>query len=143
MKQAEILKIMAKEFGSDELLVLNKSLKAKTETPIKFKLMGENLGYLGFTVVIKNISAEGLKIFDVNKVRLIRFEDIESFERAKPKAPRPKHPKPVKPGKKMRTDQPTGYDAKIKQKHDDGYGEPLEKSRPQSGSSFIPKAKRR
>ena len=143
MKQSDILKVLAKEFGSKDLLEVNKSLKAKTLAPIKFKLMGKNLGYLGFTVAIKNISSEGVKIFDVNKVKLIRFEDIDSFEKAKPKVPRPKHAEARKKNKAVSKPSFLANGKIAKEKHDDGFGEPLEKSRPLLGSSFIPKAKRR
>jgi hypothetical protein len=137
LKQAEILKVLAKEFGSNEVLALNKILKAKLADQIKFKLMGQALGYLGFTVVIKNITSEGLKIFDIGRVRLIRFEDIETFEKAKPKVPRPVRSKTPK------VKAPTITSREKYKKEDDGFGEPPKKTRPVIGSTFIPKKSRR
>lgn len=101
MKQIDILKVFALEFGTKDLLQTNKILKAKAKDKIKFKLMGESIGYLGLTVVIKAVTADGLKIFDTNRVRLIRFDDIETFEKAKPKVARPVYdkPKPIKKAK--------------------------------------------
>lgn len=89
MKQNEIVKIIGQELGSEDLTELNKLLKTDKALQTKFKLVGNKLPALGYTVAIKAIVAEGLKIFDVNKVSLIRFEDVETFAKAKPKAERP------------------------------------------------------
>lgn len=89
MKQNEIIKIIGQELGSTDLTELNKILRTDKALQTKFKLVGKKLPALGYTVAIKAIVAEGLKIFDVNKVSLIRFEDIETFAKAKPKVERP------------------------------------------------------
>lgn len=50
---------------------------------------GKKIGHLGFTGLIKVIASEGVIVFDVNKVTLIRFGDIEKFEKIKLKVERP------------------------------------------------------
>lgn len=93
MKQNEIIKIMGQELGSNDLTELNKILRTDKSLQTKFKLAGKKLPALGYTVSIKAIVADGLKIFDVNKVSLIRYEDIETFAKAKPKVERPANQK--------------------------------------------------
>jgi hypothetical protein len=93
MKQDIILKVISKDLGTSNVVKLNEIFKAKTFKHIKYKLLGEKLGYLGYTVNIKNITQDGLKVFLVNKVKLIRYEDIEQFEKAKPRVERPVRPK--------------------------------------------------
>jgi hypothetical protein len=146
MKQSEILKVFAKEFGTDQIEELNKILKAKVNDKIKFKLMGESLGYLGLTVVVKSITSDGLKIFDVTRVRLIRFTDIETFVKAKPKVARPVYdqPKPsiAKIAKAIRAKKrPYGADKEDDEDDDDkdeDFGDDFKKSRPKPRRTFIP-----
>jgi hypothetical protein len=91
MKLADVVQIIAKELGvSADLKEINKVLK--TEPAIKFRIAGKALGHFGFTGQIKNISEEGVKAFMANKVSLIRFADIETFEKAKPRTERPVRP---------------------------------------------------
>lgn len=85
MKQADILKVIGQELGSTQLDEVNKLLRGKTSLTTKYKLQGKNLRHLGYTVAIKMVTDEGVKIFDVNKVTLIKFSDIESFVKAPPK----------------------------------------------------------
>lgn len=89
MKKEAILKEIAKDLGTSDLAQINLIFKAETFNHIKYKMMGKKLGYLGFTVNIKNIANDGLKVFLANKVKLIKFEDIEKFEKAKPRVKRP------------------------------------------------------
>jgi hypothetical protein len=101
MKSTEVLKVMAQTLDSTNLHStmdeLNKILKDKKTPQVKFRIagknLGNNLGHLGFTGLIKNITPEGLKVFNIGKVILIRFEDIELFEKAKPRVPRHTGPK--------------------------------------------------
>jgi hypothetical protein len=93
MKQDAILKVISKDLGTSDVVKLNEIFKAKTFKQIKYKMLGKKLGYLGYTVNIKNITQDGLKVFLANKVKLIRFEDIEQFEKAKPRVERPVRPK--------------------------------------------------
>ncbi len=90
MKQDAILKVIAKDLGSIELTQLNALFKTDTFNHIKYKMTGKKLGHLGYTVNIKNITKDGLKVFLANKVKLIKFEDIEQFEKAKPRVERPR-----------------------------------------------------
>ena len=93
MKIADILKVIATDLGSNDMDEVNKLLKAKSYSPVKYRLTGESLGHYGFTGVIKAVAKDGLKVYNVNKVRLILFADIETFEKAKPRVARPKAPK--------------------------------------------------
>ncbi|HEY8271899.1 MAG TPA: hypothetical protein VIG33_13495 [Pseudobdellovibrionaceae bacterium] len=103
MKKEAILKVIAKDLGTDEVTQLNKLFKDISVPQIKFRMAGKNLGHFGYTVNIKNISTEGLKVFLANKVKLIKFEDIEQFEKAKPRVERPLRKKePVKLAEKKR-----------------------------------------
>lgn len=95
MKQADVLRVLADELKTSDLIEINKRLREKSARTLKFKIMGKSLGYLGYTVAIKAVTAEGVKIFDVNKVKLIRFAEIESFAKAKPKTLRPDAAKKV------------------------------------------------
>lgn len=137
MKLEEIVKVIAKELGSTETLELNKLLKTKDVQKIKFKIMGKKLGYLGYNVAVKSITPDGLKIFDVKKVILIKFADIESFEKAKPKVARPVYPKKKPPPKKSKE-----IIEQIENKVDEDATEKEEEfQRPRSRSSFIPTKK--
>ena len=94
MKLADIVKTVAQEMGTSDLKEINQKLKS--DTPIKFRITGATLGHYGFTGNIKSLTAEGVKVFTASKVSLIRFEDIETFEKAKPRVERPvRPPKPV------------------------------------------------
>ncbi len=137
LKQIDILKVLAKEFGSNDVLKLNQALKEKADEKIKFKIMGKNLGYLGFTVILKKIESEGLKIFDIGKVRLVRYLDIDSFEKAKTKIPRPVYLNAKKTKKLPKVS------AAPKFKVEEDFGELPAKTRIKPTSNFIPKTRRR
>lgn len=85
MKQADILKVIGAELGSEELATVNSLLREKAEEGIKYRMLGRNLRHLGYTAAIKAVTADGVKIYDVNRVTLIKFVDIEKFEKAPPK----------------------------------------------------------
>lgn len=88
MKQADILKVLSLETGARDLDSINQVLKSKNfET--KFRITGPGVVHFGFTGLIKAITKEGVKVFEVNKVKLIRFDEIETFAKAKPKVKRP------------------------------------------------------
>jgi len=87
MKLADIVNTIAKELGTADLKEINKLLKS--EAGVKFRITGKALGHFGFTGQIKSLSEEGVKAFMANKVSLIRLSDIETFEKAKPRAERP------------------------------------------------------
>jgi hypothetical protein len=89
MKLEAILKVISQDLGASDIIELNKIFKAETFNHIKFRMRGKNLGHFGYTANIKNIANDGLKIFLANKVKLIKFEDIEEFEKAKPRSERP------------------------------------------------------
>ncbi|MBC7371691.1 MAG: hypothetical protein H7326_09005 [Bdellovibrionaceae bacterium] len=93
MKIADVLKVLEIDLGSNKMDEVNVLLKAKSYKPIKYRITGENLGHYGYTGVIKAVAKDGLKVFEVNKVSLIRFADVETFEKAKPRVARPKAPK--------------------------------------------------
>jgi hypothetical protein len=79
MKQTDIVKIIAADFKTKNVDELNKLLKAKDAPSIRYRVSGKKVGHLGFTGTIK--------------VTLIKFTDIEKFEKAKPKVARPEKPK--------------------------------------------------
>jgi hypothetical protein len=91
MKQIELLKILAKDMKakSPDLVEVNKALKAKNAPAIKYRLSGKKMGHYGFTGLIKALTAEGVKVFDVKKVTLIPYDSIENMEHAKPREKRP------------------------------------------------------
>ena len=93
MKILDVLKVLAVDLGSANFEEVNKALRSKTYSPVKYRITGESLGHYGYTGVIKAVAKDGLKVFNVNKVTLIRFSEIETFEKAKPRKERPK---PVK-----------------------------------------------
>lgn len=147
MKTEQILKVMETVLDVTGIDALNKALKEKASLTIKFKIMGEKFGYLGLTVAIKAITPEGIKIFDVNKVRLIRFSDIESFEKAKPKVKRPDRPKKAKvlPQKPQKTFTPKKK-AEVDAEDDDDElddDDLVPQKRSYKGSSYIPPKKSR
>lgn len=92
MKQADILKIMAVELGTSKLDEINKALKAKNFST-KFRITGPDFVHFGFTGLLKALTPEGIKIYNVNKVNLVRYEDIETFAKAKPREERKGPPK--------------------------------------------------
>lgn len=143
MKQAEIVRILAQDFETSVVAELNKLLTAKSAPVIRYKIMGKKWGHLGFTGPVKMVTDEGLKVIDVNKVVLVRYAEIEGFEKAKPKVPRVYPPRKAEDvavkkakakTKKVRKDDDEGYD--------DEPEERIEKFRKASpgkgGSSFIP-----
>lgn len=87
MKLNDLIHIIAQELGTSDLKEINKLLKA--EPAIKFRITGKALGHFGFTGHIKSLTEEGVKAFMTNKVSLIRYGDIETFEKAKPRVQRP------------------------------------------------------
>jgi hypothetical protein len=89
MKIEEIKLILAQQFKTQDSLELNKILKTDAALKIKFALRGKKLGHFGFTAPLKAITADGLKIIDGNRARLIKFSDIESFKKAEPREKRP------------------------------------------------------
>lgn len=132
MKSEEILKIMAQDFGTTDLTKLNQLLKSKTSDEIKYRIMGKKLG-LGYRVAIKALTAEGIKIYDVSRVKLVLYKEIEKFEKAAPKTER--HPGSEKPKAKLKFKKPPLPDAEsekepvIKTKKDSGH----------KGSAYIPR----
>lgn len=115
MKQAEILKVLKSELGTDQVSEINQKLKAKGFNT-KFRITGPTVVHFGFTGLIKAITPEGVKVFNVNKVTLIRFDDIKTFAKAKPRE-REAMPEKVKPtatpkkvAKKMIEDDEEDYD---------------------------------
>lgn len=139
MKQAEILKIIAVELGTGEVAEVNKILKASAAKGVKFRFSGKKLGHFGFTGAIKLISEVGVKVFDVNKITMIKFADIELFEKAKPRVERPKRPKPALRAVVSRKE--------VKQIKEEDEGEWLTKKQrapvKKTGGSIYTKAKRR
>lgn len=95
MKQTEVLKVLKAELGTDQVTEINKKLKAK-DFNTKFRITGPTVVHFGFTGLLKALTPEGVKVFNVNKVTLIRFEDIETFAKAKPRD-RVAVPEKVKP----------------------------------------------
>src|SRR5207253_11447423 len=96
MKQDAILKVIAKETGTSDLTKINEAFKTEPLSTIKFRMSGKKIGHFGVTAPIKNIGKEGVKVFLANKVKLIKYEDIEQFEKAKPREERPvREKKPV------------------------------------------------
>lgn len=87
MKLSDIIKVVSQELGAKDLTEINAQLK-KQET-LKFRISGKSLGHSGFKGRIKSISEEGVKVFQVNKVVLIRLDEIDNFEKAKPREERP------------------------------------------------------
>lgn len=155
MKQAQIVKILAAEFGTADINELNKLLRQKDAPKTKYRLSGENLGHLGVTGVIKMITDKGVKVIGSTRVNLVLFEDIEGFEKAKPRSERPVYTTPKKDPKK----DPKAALKEIlaDDEEDDGDYSDLEpevaavtkkrRRRPiatpgKSGSKFIPKEKK-
>jgi hypothetical protein len=136
MKQIDIIKVLAVDLGTKDVAELNKLLKAKDYPETKYRITGESLGHYGFTGVIKNITADGLKVFNANKVSLIRYTEMESFEKAKPREARPERPKEV-----VEKVEATKKVRKPKTDDDDAYGE-LIRREPVRGSRFIPKPRK-
>jgi hypothetical protein len=95
MKQELILNVIAEDLGTNDISKLNEMFKSEKFNHIKYRMMGAKLGHFGFTANIKNISKDGIKVFLVNKVKLIRFEEIERFDKAKPRVERPVRKKPI------------------------------------------------
>jgi hypothetical protein len=88
MKQSEILKVLSLETGAGDIDSINQVLKSKNfET--KFRITGPGVVHFGFTGLIKAVTQEGVKVYNVNKVNLIRFDEIDTFAKAKPKVARP------------------------------------------------------
>ncbi len=139
MKKEIIVKIIAQEFGSTDVNELNKILKAKGTPQVKFRITGKKIGHLGFTGLVKAIVPEGLKVFDVNKVSLLKYADIEKFEKAKPKVARPEAPKKViepKAEKEVIEKKSSFYEEDLKPEKF------RKKASGKEGSSFIPKARK-
>ncbi|MDG0815978.1 hypothetical protein [Bdellovibrio svalbardensis] len=149
MKKEIIVKIIGQEFGSSDVAELNKILKGKAAPQIKFRITGKKIGHLGFTGLIKAIAPEGVKVFDVKKVSLFKFSDIEKIEKAKPKVPRPEAPKSesLKPATQKRAAEPKKVEDPVEKKgsfyEDDLKPEKFrKKASGKQGSSFIPKSRK-
>ena len=101
MKQAEILKVLSEDLGTDNVAEINKMLKAKDYVEVRYRITGKILGHSGFNGLIKAVTEEGVKVYGLNKVSLIRFVDMEAFVKAKPREERKvnasKEAKPQKP----------------------------------------------
>ena len=166
MKQNDIVKVIAADFKTKNVDELNKLLKAKDAPAIRYRVSGKKVGHLGFTGTIKAIAENGIKVFAVNKVTLIKYTDIEKFEKAKPKVARPAKTKAAPeekvtakakaaPAKKAVVAKATEVKAKAKKVEkddDDGWEDHSpkafgsEKFRPRAGkggSSFIPHPKKK
>jgi hypothetical protein len=131
MRQDIIIKVIAQDLGTSNIAKINEILKSKTITQVRYRIVAKKLLHLGCTGFIKNITSVGLKIFLPNKVRLIKFDDIELFEKAKPRSERPiEDKKPfVAPKKVPQKKEPKQSESKLK--------EPIQKSA-NRGSRFIP-----
>lgn len=88
MKQEEILKVLAEDLGTGDVSEINKLLKAKDYVEVRYRIAGKSLGHSGFNGLIKAVTAEGVKVYGLNKVSLIRFADMEVFVKAKPREER-------------------------------------------------------
>jgi hypothetical protein len=160
MKQAEILKILAKDLKCPraELSEINKSLKAKDAPKIKYRLAGKKIGHYGFTGLLKALTTDGVKVYDVNKVTLIPYDAIEKMDIAKPREKRMAPAKPAEPKvskapvKKSATaqleveDEDDDDDLEGDDFDDDDFVIPKKRKRPrptpgQNGSKYIPKKK--
>lgn len=149
MKLADVIEILAQEFGTSNLKEVNKLLKV--EPAIKFRISGKELGHFGFTGHIKAVTEEGVKVFTANKVSLIRFSDIETFEKAKPRVERPvrkvsAEPVPKVSPKKAKTPV-AAKDTDLELDDEDFESEQdpkkgREKPSGKSGSRFIPSSKK-
>jgi hypothetical protein len=145
MKQAQIVKILAVEFGTTDIAELNKLLRQKDATKTKYRLSGKNLSHLGITGLVKMITSEGVKVIGTTRTTLVRFEDIDGFDKAKPRSERPVYTTPKKTPATLET-------ALADDEEDDGNYEdlmpvaPKKRRRPKlagkSGSKFIPKEKK-
>lgn len=143
MKPNDVIKVLASQLGSADLPELNKRLKTKESLSTKYKIMGEKFGYIGYTVAIKAVTPEGVKIIDVNRVKLIRFVDMESFEKARPREKRPVYPKKVvEAPKKAKTPDASLSPEKAEKEPALELGIKKKKSS-QLGSSFIPAKSKR
>jgi hypothetical protein len=168
MKQAEILKILAKDLKCPraELSEINKSLKAKDAPKIKYRLSGKKIGHYGFTGLLKALTTDGVKVYDVNKVTLIPYDAIEKMDVAKPREKRMAPAKPAEPRKVKPPEQQKASKAAVKKSatvqleveddddddldghdfDDDDFVIAKKRKRPrptpgQNGSKYIPKKK--
>lgn len=147
MKQAQIVTILAQEFGILDVNELNKLLRQKDAPKTKYRMSGENLGHLGVTGLIKMITDKGLKVIGSTRVNLVLFEDIEKFEKANPRSERSVYTTP-------KNDSKATLKLLADDEEDDGDYSDLEpliekkrRRRPaprigKSGSKFIPKEKK-
>lgn len=128
MKQSEVIQVLAIDLGTTDVAEINKMLKAKDYVEVRYRITGKSLGHSGFNGLIKAVTDEGVKVYGLNKVSLIRYSEIEAFVKAKPREERKVYAKSeAKPGK------PTGQKAQVETKP-----APLKPSTGQ-GSRFIPK----
>ncbi len=128
MKQAEILKVLSEDLGTSDVSEINTKLKAKDYVEVRYRIAGKSLGHSGFNGLIKAVTEEGVKAYGLNKVSLIRFEDMEVFVKAKPREERKVYAKTdIKPLK------PVTSKAKVETK-----STPV-KAGSGTGSRFIPK----
>ena len=94
MKQSEILKVLSAELGTSKLEEVNKALKAKNFNT-KFRITGPAFVHYGFTGLIKALTTEGVKVYNVNKVTLVSYADIDTFAKAVPRDERKSSAKPA------------------------------------------------
>ncbi|MBS1972236.1 MAG: hypothetical protein JSU04_18160 [Bdellovibrionales bacterium] len=154
MKQTQIVKILAAEFGTVDVNELNKLFRQKDAPKTKYRLSGENLGHIGVTGLIKMITTDGVKVIGETRTTLVRFDDIEGFAKAKPRSERAVH---TSPKKKVTAVKKSALEEALEDDdEDDGdYSDllpevvtvPKKKRRPvkpigKSGSKFIPKEKK-
>jgi hypothetical protein len=158
MKQAQIIKVLAAEFGTTDVAELNKLLRQKDSPKTKYRLSGKNLGHIGVTGLVKMITPEGLKIIGTTKTTLVRFDDIEEINKAKDRSERPVYATPKKPKTTPKAPPKNALEAALEDDdEDDGdYSDLMPETvvvtkkprrRPtapvgKSGSKFIPKEKK-
>lgn len=146
MKQSEFLKMLAKDMKakSPDLTEVNKALKAKDAPKIKYRLSGKKLGHYGFTGLIKALTEDGVKVFDVKKVTLIPYLSIETAEQAKPREKRAARAEPVAE-KPVKSPKPAAKakSAESKAVEAEEFDVPRKKKSPavteHAGSKYIPR----
>ncbi len=120
MKQSEILKVLAHELGTSDLKAINQALKAKG-FDTKFRITGPSVVHFGFTGLIKSLTPDGVKVYNVNKVNLIRYEDIQTFAKAKLREERKVQPPLI--SKKAQAYQDSNNDEEEDYENDDDFDE--------------------
>lgn len=103
MKLNEAVRILARELGVSDMDAINKALKAKNFNT-RFRMTGPGFVNSGFTGLIKAITKDGIKIYNVSRVNLIRYEDIVTLSKALPKEEKEKTS--VKPSSAVKIKSP-------------------------------------